>query len=517
MPISENDNNYTLMLSEAEHSVEAAAAVTEELSVNDVEDSFDQSVRLLQGSTRGDGLQLEKEDNLSLAEALSRPEFIAFILLGLFNNAIFVIMNSIAKDITAGSVALVYLANVLPTFLMKLIGPYWFHLVSYEMRAKAVTVLNVAALLTVAYGKQSYVQLLGIGVSSMAGGLGEPTMLALATKSSLNSRAALTAWSSGTGIAGIFGYLWTSIFTIFLGFDARTSVTFALLLPFAYYWTYSKLLIPNSDETTSTLNQSQHSSLGTFESNRSQQNPSPQNPSPQNLSQIVSPSGDSSRNDSAQSSQRLISSSESRQSGLTLEESDRALESPAQSVSCSNKVRQFLSLWYYMVPLFMVYTSEYAMQSGVWAAIGFPIHSAEARKSFYFASNFAYQIGVFLSRSSAIFFTINLTMIWLLPILQTLLLVFFVLDAMYKFVWNFYILLFISFIVGTFGGLIYVNAYIHITANVSPKWREFSVAAASVADTVGIITANFMGLVIQGCLYRYNNIEEEHSFCCGAC
>ena len=39
-----------------------------------------------------------------------------------------------------------------------------------------------------------------------------------------------------------------------------------------------------------------------------------------------------------------------------------------------------LALWPYMVPLFVVYTAEYAMQSGTWAAMGIPsVQSAEDR------------------------------------------------------------------------------------------------------------------------------------------
>jgi hypothetical protein len=50
-------------------------------------------------------------------------------------------------------------------------------------------------------------------------------------------------------------------------------------------------------------------------------------------------------------------------------------------------------LWPYMVPLFVVYFAEYAMQSGTWTAIGFPVTSADARHKFYLYSNWVYQAG----------------------------------------------------------------------------------------------------------------------------
>jgi hypothetical protein len=37
-----------------------------------------------------------------------------------------------AQEISEGGVALVYLANVLPSFFAKLTLPYWFHLLSCE-------------------------------------------------------------------------------------------------------------------------------------------------------------------------------------------------------------------------------------------------------------------------------------------------------------------------------------------------------------------------------------------------
>ena len=53
------------------------------------------------------------------------------------------------------------------------------------------------------------------------------------------------------------------------------------------------------------------------------------------------------------------------------------------NISSTEKIQLVLSLWPYMVPLFFVYLAEYAMQSGTWAAIGFPVENEEARDKFY--------------------------------------------------------------------------------------------------------------------------------------
>jgi hypothetical protein len=42
------------------------------------------------------------------------------------NNSTYVIMIAAAKEISSGGVALVYLADIAPTFLVKLSAPYWY-------------------------------------------------------------------------------------------------------------------------------------------------------------------------------------------------------------------------------------------------------------------------------------------------------------------------------------------------------------------------------------------------------
>ena len=65
------------------------------------------------------------------------------------------------------------------------------------------------------------------------------------------------------------------------------------------------------------------------------------------------------------------------------------------------------ALWPYMAPLIIVYCAEYAMQSGTWTAIGFPVTDPDARHAFYEAANWCYQLGVFLSRSSGMLFQVG--------------------------------------------------------------------------------------------------------------
>ena len=55
-----------------------------------------------------------------------------FWLLGLLNNACYVIIIASAKSIDAGGVAVVYLVDIRPGLAVKATAPYWFDLVRNE-------------------------------------------------------------------------------------------------------------------------------------------------------------------------------------------------------------------------------------------------------------------------------------------------------------------------------------------------------------------------------------------------
>jgi len=164
------------------------------------------------------------------------------------------------------------------------------------------------------------------------------------------------------------------------------------------------------------------------------------------------------------------------------------------------------SLWPYMIPLFVVYAAEYALQSGVWTAIGFPVDSEEARKVFYVRSNWSYQIGVFISRSSGTIYAAPMSVLWLMPFLQVINLIFFYFVAVYQFWYNSALLL-LCFYVGLLGGGVYINGYMRINKDLPVSIREFALSSASVADSSGILLADLSGLLIQSCLYKSYKIK----------
>jgi battenin len=73
---------------------------------------------------------------------------------------------------------------------------------------------------------RNHLQLLGVSVVAFQGGLGEATVLALCARHPPTD-AALTAWSSGTGFAGVFGYLWVAALRAWLGLSFRATLLLA--------------------------------------------------------------------------------------------------------------------------------------------------------------------------------------------------------------------------------------------------------------------------------------------------
>lgn len=244
---------------------------------------------------------------------------------------------------------------------------------------------------------------------------------------------------------GVFGYAWKVFFVDIMGWSFQRCLLLANVLPFLYYISFTYL------------------DLSTYE-------------------QIL---------DEEEMLQQEISGAETSREEII-------------AVSFLDKIKVFRSLWLYTVPLFLVFTAEYAMQSGPWASIGFPVEDKEARERFYTESNWLYQLGVFVSRSSRIFFSLSLKVLWMLPILQVLLLVFFTVNAAFHSWWS-NSLLVLAFVVGLLGGAVYVHCYC-IMARELKSNKEFSMGAVSVAATGGTVLATVLAVFLQGCLYGINAI-----------
>mmetsp|Transcript_15520 Transcript_15520/g.31987 ORF Transcript_15520/g.31987 Transcript_15520/m.31987 type:complete len:431 (+) Transcript_15520:288-1580(+) len=422
---------------------------------------------------------------MPLPHPLSDPHITSFFLLGLLNNSSYVIMIAGAKNISEGSVALVFLCNVMPSFLTKLTSPLWFHRVSYSTRINSCMLLMSLSFLVVAFFDDYKLKLIGVCLASAQSGLGEASALALTSKYA-NTVNCLTAWSSGTGFAGIFGFAWVVALQP-LGFTFTLIAANVLTVAFgvSFY-----CLLPKYDEICEKEHEDEDLLLNDEVGVGSQGLDSPR------LNEGVE-GGETPKC----------------KEGAVIEvnkfhKDDEDDEPEVLKMSGYERCAFTSTLAKYMVPLFVVYFAEYAMQSGAWAAIGFPVTDEDSRKRFYTAANWTYQAGVFVSRSSGSIYRPSLLTVQSMPILQTLLLIYFYLTALYLKPLYSNILLLPCFLVGLLGGLVYVNAFSLISRDVrDEKRRELALSTASIADSFGIMCSDVVGLYLQSCIYEKHGIE----------
>ena len=357
-----------------------------------------------QSSTRAayQPISLELDDSLLYDEPSGSPEtsfpipkpslIPSFWLLGLFNNASYVIMIASAKSISEGGTALVFLANIVPSLSIKLSAPYWFHRVSYKVRIRMATLCMVTSFFLVAtatgivarfVGHAQHrpgsdggtpvtapiwmvlTQLLGVAFGSAQCGLGEASLLALAGKfdASITPHTAtattsttsthnvkghcLTAFSSGTGMAGVFGFFWKWFWTDFLGFSLSTTLWLAMVLAGGYLWCFQEV--------------------------------------DRQLDAILQTSYGDSLDLMLTTNEPTDEMAPSDEDALTHESQSSTF--PIIGLTATERFKLVIGLWPYTIPLFAVYAAEYSLQSGAWTAIGFPVDSVPSRDQFYEFSN----------------------------------------------------------------------------------------------------------------------------------
>jgi len=449
---------------------------------------------------------------------------LSFWLLGLFNNSSYVIMIASAKVISEGGTALVFFANILPSLSIKLSAPYWFHRVSYRARIQIATMCMVASFALVAitrgiitrrYESQypdnddadipktpigmMIIQLLGVAFGSAQCGLGEASLLALAGKIDTSAPSAsssldttdpdattpgtpenaqstkghcLTAFSSGTGMAGVFGFFWKWLWTEFFGFTLSTTLWLAMSLAVGYWWCFQQ------------VNQYLGVHVPSY-----------------GLESVAMNISEEPMETRVPDDEDIPENSEERDGSTSINSSE---------ISAMERFKLVLALWPYMIPLFLVYAAEYALQSGTWTAIGFPVESVSSRNTFYEYSNWMYQAGVFVSRSSGTIFTAPMWVLWLMPALQVVNLVMFSYVAARPSLpaYNPFLLYTGALYTGILGGAVYIHCYKRICMDIFPvERREFSLSATSVAESIGVLVADSIGFVLQACLYEANGLD----------
>ena len=514
-----------------------------------------------------------------------------FWMLGLLNNSSFVIMIACAKQISEGGTALVYLASVIPSLSIKMSSPFWFDKVPYTTRMAVAAIFMMGSFTLIAIllqYKQNDAgssdlssttilcgQLLGVALTAAQSGLGEASLLALAGKydseiaesqapfgdeghslpitssttetindggridSTNNTNnhqsigTCLTCYSSGTGLAGIFGFFWKWFFNDFLGWSLPLTLFLALSLAILYWVSFRCLkvdsqlpmVVPMTPEDATDASDSVNDNQEVFVNET------------QALKLAVS-SPPSNKITSNWDTNPDTDISPVEYSGCNAQATNYMRDDTVTEISDMTsweRVKLSSSLWPYMIPLFVVYAAEYALQSGTWTAIGFPtVYDQLARDRFYEFGNWSYQAGVFVSRSSGTLFTAPMWLLWVMPFLQVCNVVLFwfvaassphlvddvsglgdvamlsassqnsqVLDFFYQPG----VLYPICFYVGLLGGGVFVSGYLRICADLPLAHREFAISTTTCADGLGIVLADVIGLYLQSCLYQIHGLE----------
>lgn len=403
---------------------------------------------------------------------------------GLINNVLYVIILSAAQDLVGNlPKGIVLLADVMPSFVTKLIAPYFIHRVPYAIRIFIFAGLSTAGMLLIALTPSTQtvaVKLVGVVLASLSSGGGELSFLGL---THYYGHMSLAAWGSGTGGAGLAGAGLYVMLTTWFGFSVKGSLLASAFLPIVMLISFFVIL--------------------------------PQGPLRQGTrakGYETLPERDLTEEDvedlpTGNASSSLLAP------GPAVATTAYSSHPEGHSGSFLAHLNRAKALFFpYMLPLLMVYVAEYTINQGVAPTLLFPLQSSpfSEHRSFYPFYNFLYQLGVFISRSSTPFVRIH--HLYLPSILQVANLVLLTLHSLLYFIPSVYLVFLIIFWEGLLGGAVYVNTFAEIMEHVPSADREFSLSATSVSDSAGICIAGFVGMVMETWLCDWN-VQHGRDWC----
>ncbi|KAK4155278.1 batten's disease protein Cln3 [Chaetomidium leptoderma] len=424
---------------------------------------------------------------------------VAFWLFGLINNILYVLVLSAAQDLVGTSVpkGVVLLADVLPSFVTKLVAPYFIHRVAYPVRILVFVALSSAGMLTVAFaptanGSGVGMKLLGVVLASFSSGGGELSFLGL---THYYGHVSLAAWGSGTGGAGLVGAGLYVVLTGWVGLGVRGSLLVGAVLPavmvVAFFWVLPKgpLKGGKGGHEYEPLREGEEAEEGQAEEDDDQEG----------FGDV--PTG--------------MASSGLLAPGPSVAATAYTHRRPPQGGKASfwKNLRRARALFIpYMLPLLLVYVAEYTINQGVAPTLLFPLDQSPFSefRAFYPFYGFLYQLGVFISRSSTPFLRIH--HLYLPSFLQVANLVLLTLHALLNFLPSVYLVFVVIFWEGLLGGAVYVNTFAEIMENVPAEDREFSLGATSVSDSGGICIAGFLGMAMEVWLCRWQ-VSQGRDYC----
>nr|XP_046270500.1 battenin [Scatophagus argus] len=412
-----------------------------------------------------------------------RRNWIGFWFLGLCNNFAYVVMLSAAHDIlkkqesgntTAStlvtvaidfqggnssnssrydcnpvSTAAVLLADILPTLVIKLFAPFVIHKLPYGIRVLFCAIMAAASFLLVSFSFTVWMSILGVIFASISSGLGELSFLSLTV---FFSSDVLEGWGSGTGGAGVAGAVLYSLLTQ-VGLSPQKTLLIMLVVPFVMLISYFFLLVPPPSLPQWKNRETEYVAVGSEERRRLM--------------------------DGTEDEEQEKSTSEDRTTG---------------PLTCTEKLHIIKGLLRFVFPLGLVYFAEYFINQGLMELLYFPNFFLSHAQQYRWYQTL-YQVGVLVSRSSLC--CVKIRKLWVLSLLQVVNAVLLLFAVRYQFLPSAWLVFVIIFYEGLLGGAAYVNTFYFISKETEDRQREFSMAAATVGDSLGIALAGLAAFPVH--------------------
>ncbi|KAI5798552.1 batten's disease protein Cln3 [Pyronema domesticum] len=389
----------------------------------------------------------------------------AFFLFGLINNVLYVIILSAALDLVGPDIpkAVVLLADVVPSVIMKLISPYFIHAVPYRIRILILVALSFVGMQLVAWQTELPQRLFGVVLASISSGLGELSFLGM---THFYGEFAIPFWGSGTGAAGLLGAFLYVCATSWIGMSVRASLMTFGFLPVIMIIAFF-MVLPQAP----------------LKGQRRGYEPL-----------VEDDVGSDDENIPGSEEGSLMASS--MHSSSAFPPARLGKEDWVQSLKI--KLGRTRKLFFpFMLPLLLVYIAEYTINQGVAPTLLYTLEKmpfAHYRDAYPMYGT-VYQIGVFISRSSTPFLRVR--KLYPPAFLQCINLAVLTLHAMYDFIPSIWIIFAIIFWEGLLGGLVYVNTFAEITDTMEGEEREFSLGATTVSDSAGICVAGLISMGLE--------------------
>jgi len=232
--------------------------------------------------------------------------------------------------------------------------------------------------------------LVGVVCASISSGFGEIVFLSLTSR---YHKSTVSAWSSGTGAAGVGGAIAYAVLKTFL--SPKVTLLIQLFVPVAIFLSYFFILGPADSKTKETWG------CG-FSAKKSK------------------PQKDSMDCGVAEDDMSPLLNDTKRQDQLVVNVAPLSLKKRVKCHQLWSHVRYIPRLFRFMLPLFLVYAAEYSINQGLFELLYSPNthlgHFCLDQHGQYRWLQVVYQVGVLVSRSSVS--VVHIRHFWILALLQ---------------------------------------------------------------------------------------------------